>query len=134
VSTCASTHFGYRSSAAKTVILRQATVGWDAPSTFLPGPLIEVLDETGRTVFQAPAKPWHNGDVHEQSGDRVWWFDFSAVTQPGRYRIAERRSGEITEEFVVFAEPYRDVLRQALRMFYHQRCGIKKQQPFTEAP
>ncbi len=125
-------HFGYRSTAVKTAVLREPVVGWDAPSPFRPSPRLEVMDSAGRTVFAGVAQPWHDGAVHEQSGDRAWWFDFSAVTEPGHYRVRDPDSGELSEEFVVADDVYGDVLKQAVRMFYHQRCGAAKQTPFTE--
>ena len=38
-------------------------------------------------VFSGAPVAWSNGATHAQSGDRVWWFDFSPVTRWGEYYI-----------------------------------------------
>ena len=126
-------HFGYRPAATKTAVLREPAVGWDAPAPFRPSLQLEVIDSAGRPVFAGAAESWHDGAVHEQSGDRAWWFDFSQLSTPGLYRVRDPDSGEISEPFVVADDAYEQLLNQAVRMFYHQRCGTSKQPPYTDA-
>ncbi|MBK8427207.1 MAG: hypothetical protein IPL27_15070 [Lewinellaceae bacterium] len=41
----------------------------------------------GQSVFSGAPVAWNNGARPSQSGDKGWWFDFSAVTTPGEYYL-----------------------------------------------
>lgn len=55
------------------------------------------------------------------SGDRVQLADFSAVREPGKYRLAMEHVRCV--EFEVGAEVYRKALWMTVRGYYGQRCG-----------
>ena len=48
---------------------------------YQPGPKLELRDRAGKTVFVGVSSPWRNGQIHDDSGDRGWWFDFSPFSQ-----------------------------------------------------
>ncbi|MFT7463540.1 MAG: hypothetical protein ACI9EF_001885 [Pseudohongiellaceae bacterium] len=125
--------FGYGPDSQKTVILRQAVVGWDAPDSFAPGASLELRRPNGTVAWTTSAQPWQSGAVHSDSGDRVWWGDFSGLTTPGTYVAVDVASGASSEPFEGGDSVYDDVLVQATRMFFYQRCGTAKAAPFAEA-
>ena len=125
--------FGYRSEAQKTVVLRAAVVGWDAPDGFTPGGSVEIRRPDSSVAFTAPVTNWNGGSVHTDSGDRVWWCDFTGLTETGLFVAVDVASGASSEPFVVGDAVYDDVLEQAVRMYYYQRCGTAKSTPFADA-
>jgi len=125
--------FGYRSGARKTVILRQAVVGWDAPDSFSPGGTVEIRRPDSSVAFSAPVTSWNGGNVHADSGDRVWWCDFTGLTEDGLFVAVDLASGASSEPFMVGDSVYDEVHDQAVRMYYYQRCGLSKSVPFASA-
>ncbi len=55
------------------------------------------------------------------SGDRVQVADFSAVREPGKYRLEVEHGHPV--EFAVEEDGYRHALWSAVRGYYGQRCG-----------
>lgn len=126
--------FGYSPQAKKIAVLREPVQGFDAPLPFSPGPLIEVRRASDQQVaFSAEPLTWNAGAVHAQSGDRVWRVDFSALSAPGTYYIHDPTTGASSEPFDIRDDVYDLALRQAVRMYYYQRCGTPKAVPFTPA-
>ena len=64
--------------------------------------------------------------THAQSGDKVWWFDFSSVTRWGEYYIYDPANDTRSARFRIDHDVYEDVLKQAVRMYYYQRRGAAK--------
>jgi endoglucanase len=119
--------FGYRTSATKVAVIRDPQVGYDADVDFTPSATYAVVDRaTGATVKQGAPAAWNGGAVHEDSGDRAWWFDFSDVTTPGTYTVVDMATGRRSVEFEIRDDVYRSVLRHAMRTFYYQRAGQEK--------
>lgn len=58
------------------------------------------------------------------SGDLVRRADLTALDTPGRYELRAAGAGR-SVPFEIAADPYRPVLRLALRAFYGQRCGTE---------
>jgi len=75
---------------------------------------------------------WKNGATHLQSGDRAWWFDFSAVTNAGEYYVFDPANEARSARFRIANDVYADVLKQAVRVFYYQRRGAAKVRPFAD--
>jgi len=72
--------FGYLPDLEKRAIIRSPEIGYDAKESFTPGNRYAVINvETGEAVYEGVPEVWNEGRIHEQSGDKVWWFDFSAV-------------------------------------------------------
>ncbi|MCB9201406.1 MAG: glycoside hydrolase family 9 protein [Flavobacteriales bacterium] len=124
--------FGYRPLDPKVAVIRDPQAGFNAAESYTPGPLIEVRELPGRTVVWsgAPAA-WNGGQTDPMSGDRGWWVDFSAVQQPGTYELHDPSTGATSDAFVVSEQVYAPILRSAMRMFYHNRCGTGKPAAFA---
>ena len=115
--------FGYLSTAQKIAVLRRPMAGYDANGpTFWPQELKVINSVTGATVFSGWPTEWHAGATDDSSGDRVWYFDFSTLKDPGTYEIVDTL-GERSARFEIGDNVYRNVLIQAVRMFYYQRLG-----------
>jgi len=71
------------------------------------------------------------GAIHEQSGDRVWWFDFSSVTEQGSYLIRDIERGVESHPFDIADDVYTPVLKAAFKTFYYQRAGFEKRAPYA---
>lgn len=126
--------FGYLPVMVKVAVISSPQQGFNAGETYTPGSTLEVRRwDTNQVVFSGPAAAWMNGAVHDQSGDRVWWFDFSALTCPGTYYVYDPASDKRSYVFEIRQDVYREVIRQAARMFYYQRCGVAKQPPSADA-
>ncbi len=125
--------FGYRPTATKTVVLRQAVQGFDAPDFYAAPSQVQVRRVSdGSLVFVAPVVPWNGGAVNSTSGDRAWHADFTGLQALGDYYVLDPASGEQTEAFSIRLDPYADVRRAAVRTFFYQRCGLPKSAPFAE--
>ncbi|MEM7728675.1 MAG: glycoside hydrolase family 9 protein [Pseudomonadota bacterium] len=122
--------FGYVPSLGKRAVIRDPRIGFDAGRSFAPGGLYAVVNvRTGEDVYRGRPVPWKNGQVDETSGDRVWHFDFTAVTKPGRYVVRDLERGINSDPFEISQTVYRPVLRDAFRVFYYQRAGMEKRAP-----
>jgi hypothetical protein len=125
--------FGYRPVSEKIAVIRDPGMGWDADQQFTPGPTYELINAaTGKVLFQSKRIEWMGeGQYEATSGDRVSWFDFSAITAPGEYFIYDRTRKARSDIFKIDQAVYRDVLVQALRTFYYQRSGFAKVAPYA---
>lgn len=124
--------FGYVPNLEKRAIIRDPHTGFDASGTFVPGGLYAVIDlATGEPVYRGRPVAWKGGEIDDVSGDRVWWFDFSAVTTPGNYVVRDLENRIDSDPFQISRGVYRPVLREAFRVFYYQRAGFEKRAPFA---
>jgi hypothetical protein len=116
--------FGYPEAAVKVAVIANPIAGFDAPDPYLPPAALEVRrfgDDS--LAFSGAVTSWRGGMTHAQSGDQVWWFDFSALQAPGSYYVFDPASGRGSARFDIGDAVYDGVLRQAMRSFYYQRCG-----------
>lgn len=119
--------FGYLPHAPKVAVLSDPQEGYNAGRSYTPGSVLEVRDiNNGWTYFTGLPVAWNGGDTHAQSGDRVWWFDFSVVNRPGKYRIHDPEKGVYSDLFEISQNVYDNTLKDAVRMFYYQRIGTDK--------
>ena len=126
--------FGYLSSAEKVAVLSNPQTGYNASLSYSPGATIELRNFlTDAVVFSGAPVVWNGGSTHMQSGDRGWWFDFSAVTSEGTYYLVDPANNEKTGAFKINANPYQEVLNSTLRMFYYNRCNHTKETPYAES-
>ncbi|MBK8340131.1 MAG: hypothetical protein IPK99_09150 [Flavobacteriales bacterium] len=80
--------FGYRTGDEKIAVISDPQVGYNAADNYAPGATLEVREwGTNTVLFSATPATWNGGQQHDQSGDVVWWFDFSTVTTAGSYYI-----------------------------------------------
>jgi len=129
--------FGYLPAMRKVAVLADPQVGSNASDAYSPGTgagQIQVrrwADDT--VVASGTLQAWNGGATHTQSGDRGWWFDFSAVTEPGSYYLFDTVNGVGSRRFDIGANVYAGVLRQALRTFFLQRLNQAKVAPYADA-
>jgi hypothetical protein len=123
--------FGYRAQSKKVAVFRAPQLGKDAPtpSNYTPGNTIRVIreeDAGNNIVYSGQATAFKGGAVDEKSGDKIWHFDFTGVTEPGRYHIRDEANGLRSFSFRIADDVYNDVLKAAVRMLFYQRAGIAK--------
>jgi endoglucanase len=119
--------FGYPTKASKIAVIRDPKVGYDNAAHFAPGATYALVDQsTGKIAKEGPPTPWNGGTTDIDSGDKVWWFDFSDVTTPGIYAVLDIDKGLRSPEFRIDDRVYRDVLKSATRMYFYQRAGFRK--------
>lgn len=127
--------FGYLPGSVKVAVISDPQKGYNAGDAFAPGATLEVRNrKSGKAVAKGAAKLWKNGAVHEDSGDRGWWFDFSALRTPGEYYVYDPKSKLRSAVFLVGENCFAPVLKAATRMFYYQRLGVDLVAPYAEAP
>lgn len=127
--------FGYLPDERKVAVLSDPQRGFNAGDHFAPGPLLEVRQVADGAVISRGAPELVNeGNVDAVSGDRGWWFDFSAVRQPGEYYVFDPKQGVRSHVFRIGAGVYENVLRAAVRVFYYQREATAHMAPWAEAP
>jgi hypothetical protein len=126
--------FGYLPDQPKVAVLRDPVVGYDAAQSYEPGSEIQVVDASdGHIVLRGRAVPWGEGKVDPTSGDRAWWFDFSPLRSPGRFRIVDPAKHVQSAPFAIGPDVYRPVLVQAVRMLFYQRAGFPKDARYAGA-
>ncbi len=124
--------FGYRPNDQKIAVISNPQQGFNADDHYSPGSTLEVHRvEDNLLVFSGSPVAWNNGSVHAQSGDQVWWFDFSALTAPGNYFIYDPQNDASSYVFTISDNVYQMVLKHAMRTYYYQRCGTPKQVPYA---
>jgi endoglucanase len=124
--------FGYLPGAKKTAIIRDPQMGFDAAESFLPGSVYSVVrSATGEPVFSAEISRWNGGNTDASSGDRAWHFDFSVVSETGRYYILDEQNNLRSHEFLISPDVYNELLKHAMRTFFYQRSGFAKEAKYA---
>lgn len=124
--------FGYRPEAQKVAVLVDPVEGFNADAELVPGRRYEVRSwQDGKLVFNGAPRPWNEGAVQKSSGDRGFWFDFSALDARGTYCVVDRERGLRSSRFEIDHDVYKKVLRAAMKVFYFQRANFKKTEPFA---
>ncbi|MDR2693035.1 MAG: glycoside hydrolase family 9 protein [Chitinispirillales bacterium] len=119
--------FGYREPAKKTAVIRVPQKGAGSPSSYAPGAVFEVINEAdGEAVHAGAPVSFRGGQTDSASGDRIWHFDFSAVTAPGRYHILDKANNLRSFAFDIRNDVYNRVFKAAMKMLYYQRAGTNK--------
>ena len=120
--------FGYLPDAKKIAVLKDPQTGFDASESFSPGLIYSVVNaNTGEKVYTAARTIWGGGTTDASSGDKVWHFDFTPVIVPGTYYILDEEKKMSSYEFIISENVYNEVLKHAVRTFYYQRAGFKKE-------
>lgn len=122
--------FGYRCNDEKIAVISNPQAGFNAGSPFTPGTgtnQYEVRNwSDDAVVFSGTLAVWNSGSTHTQSGDKVWWFDFSSYTTPGTYYIYDVARNVGSYKFQIRDDIYKEALKHAVRSYYYQRCGTPK--------
>jgi len=126
--------FGYYPDAEKVAVLSDPQTGQNAGLSFSPSATVEIRDAgTDAMVWSGAPSQWNGGQTQATSGDRGWWLDFSNLTALGEYYIFDPNSGERSAVFEVGASVYDDVMKDAGRAFFYNRCNAPKAAPYAEA-
>jgi len=124
--------FGYLPELDKRAVIRNPEIGYDADESFSPSERYAVIDiATGEAVYEGSPVIWNEGRIDEMSGDRVWWFDFSAVTAEGSYKVVDLGRGVESFAFDIADDVYTPVLKAAFKTLYYQRAGFEKRAPYA---
>jgi len=126
--------FGYRTWAKKIAVITKASDGFNAPGHYEPSSELQLINaETNEIALIVNPQSWNGGQVHEQSGDKVWWLDFSTLEKEGFYYIRDEAKSNYSPIFRIGDDIYNEVLMQAVRMYYYQRCGVNKEAIYAGA-
>jgi endoglucanase len=120
--------FGYLPDSRKIAVIKDPHVGFDSLGSFIPGKSFSLVEiKTNKKVFTSGISAWANGAIDKSSGDKVWYFDFSSVTEPGTYYVLDNEKNLKSYDFIISADVYNEVLKHAVRTFFYQRAGFKKE-------
>lgn len=126
--------FGYFPGAEKVAVISDPQTGYNAALSFAPGSSMEVrLASTDAVVWSGSPIAWNGGATHATSGDKGWWLDFSDLTSGGDFYVFDPASGERSATFHIGNDVYDDLLADAGRAFFYNRCNAPKAAPFAEA-
>jgi hypothetical protein len=126
--------FGYLENSEKIAVIRDPETGFDADESFSPGKSYALVNaNSGEQVATAAPVAWNSGALDASSGDHAWRFDFSKTTATGDYYVLDVEKNVRSYVFRIANDVYRDVLKQAVRMFFYQRAGQEKTAEFAGA-
>ncbi|MEY3367978.1 MAG: hypothetical protein RI973_1133 [Bacteroidota bacterium] len=128
--------FGYRPAAQKIAVISHPVTGYNNNAPFPnPSATCQVRRWSDNAqVFSGAITAWNGGATHDQSGDKVWWFDFSSLQDTGSYYLYDPVNNKRSYRFHICDQVHKNTLKQATRSFYYQRCGHAKSAPFAESP
>jgi endoglucanase len=126
--------FGYLPDSRKIAIIRDPQVGFDADESFTPGMIYTIVNaNTGEKIYSGKPFLWNLGATDASSGDKIWQFDFSSVTESGRYFLLDVEKNLRSFEFEISPIIYNEVLKHAVRNFFYQRAGFPKEARYAGA-
>ncbi len=125
--------FGYRTTDKKIAVISNPITGYNNSNPFTPGNNYQVRrwSDDG-IVFSGTITQWNSGATQSQSGDKAWWFDFSSFTTPGSYYVFDVTNNVGSYKFEINDLIYSNILKQAMRVFFYQRCGMPKAAPYAQ--
>jgi hypothetical protein len=127
--------FGYLPDSAKVAVISDPRKGYNSADHYAPGKVLEVRRRSdGKVVSSGAPIAWKGGAIHEDSGDRGWWFDFSSLGDSGEYYIFDPSTSMRSPVFKIGDRVFNPILKASCRMFYYQRLAIPIAQPFAEGP
>lgn len=125
---------GYLPTANKVAVISQAQLGYNAPESYSPPSTLEIRSTADDAmVYSGSVSAWKNGQLHDQSGDQVWHFDFSDFKTNGEYYVYDPVNEIGSYAFLIADDVYAEVLKLAVRTFYYQRCGTDKPSAYAGA-
>lgn len=125
--------FGYRPSDRKICVISNPITGYNSTSPFTPGTNYQIRKfSDDAVVYSGTITQWRSGATQFQSGDKGWRFDFTALYTPGTYYVYDVTNNVRSYEFIIDENVYAEVLKQAFRVFYYQRCGTPKAAPYAQ--
>ena len=126
---------GYLPDEQKVAVISDPRKGANAGDPFTPGPVMELRQVAdGRVAWRGPAVVFNGGKTDGISGDRGWWFDFSAVRDAGEYYVFDPRLGVRSHVVRIAPGAYREVLRAALQDVLLSARGDTPQRAMGRGP
>jgi len=126
--------FGYLPDESKVAVISDPQKGYNAFDHYTCGSKLEIRSRDGKTVFTGATTTWKNGAVHEDSGDRGWWFDFSTLKVAGQYYVYDPATRKRSPLFRIGDSVFKPVLTAATRMFFYQRIGVPLTAQYAQGP
>jgi hypothetical protein len=128
--------FGYRPAAQKICIISNPQTGYNSNQPFTnPSSTYEVRRwSDNAVVYSGAIVAWNGGATHAQSGDKVWWYNFSALQDTGDFYVYDPVKLKRSYRFRIHDAVHKNVLKQAVRSYFYQRCGHAKNIPFAQSP
>jgi len=124
--------FGYLPDSKKIAVIKDPQMGFDSMESFMPGNIYSLVNaQNNNKVYTSAITVWGNGAIDKSSGDVVWHFDFSSVKDPGTYYVLDDEMNMRSFEFIISEDVYNEVLKHAVRTFYYQRAGFKKEAKYA---
>ena len=94
--------------------------------------IVDIL--SGKKVQELNCNSWEDGKRDTMSGDYVYHIDFSSFDELGHYKIVDYVNKVESKSFkITKGNNYKNILKDALKTFYYQRCGIEKTGHFSDA-
>jgi len=126
--------FGYLPNSKKVAVISDPIKGYNSFDHYTPGSILEVRTRSGKTVLEGASTLWNGGAVHADSGDRGWWFDFSALRTTGEYYVFDPSTRKRSAVFHIGNSVYAGPLEASTRMYFYQRLGIPIETKFAKGP
>ncbi len=127
--------FGYRCQDEKIAVISNPVTGFNSGSPFAPGTGTNQYQirhwYSDEVVHTGTLTSWQSGATHTQSGDQVWWFDFSAFDIPGVYYVFDVVNNVGSYKFEIRDNIYTEPLKHAVRSYFYQRCGFAKSSTYA---
>jgi endoglucanase len=121
--------FGYVPTKQKIAVISSAQIGFYG-SPYTPGNAANQYQirrwSDDAVMYTGTLSVWGGGATHVQSGDKVWWFDFSGLSIAGSYYVYDVATGKSSVRFEINTDVYNPILSAALKTYYLQRCGSNK--------
>jgi len=127
--------FGYLKDGEKVAVIACPEEGFNKSDKFTPGEIYQVRRVSDcNVVYEGKPTLWNDGKTDPLSGDKAWWFDFTPVTEPGKYYVYDAVNQVKSYDFAIADDVYERILYHALRMLYYQREAHPHEAPYAEYP
>ena len=115
--------FGYLPAEVNRVVVADPQVGFNANDSYTPSQQLLVVGSDYSVPITATA--WFGGATDERSGDAGWVIELPELPT-GTYHIVDLGTGAESPDFEISQNVYNQALKDAVRMFFHNRCGAAK--------
>lgn len=129
--------FGYKANLQKIAVISDPQTGFNSALAFAPSTAANQYQirrwSDDAIMYTGTITPWNAGATYVQSGDKIWYFDFSTFVTPGNYYVFDIGNNVGSYQFTIDNCVYNDVLKHAVRTFYYQRSGFAKTAAYAGA-
>ena len=95
-------------------------------ATISGGKKYKLFNSKGERILEGEAKL----SMDENSGQKAGIIDFTEVKTPGKYYFVDEK-GERSAGFTIGKKVYSSLYKDAMRMYYFQRCGMKLEEKYA---